>query len=101
MNREGSRGAVGEYIEELRKIAKETEKGIEEGLKALEKVSARMCSTLARETEDVREDAKRIARSVLEDVRRETPKLEKDFDEMLKKLRSRIRSIEEELDKRL
>ncbi len=99
-DRERVRKAAEKYAGELEKILKDVSRELDHAAIKLEQVGNKVYNNLPKEAKDAEKDLRRIANGMVDDVRRDLPKLQKNVDQLGKKLDKVLDDLQKTIQKK-
>ncbi len=99
-DRERVRKAAEKYAGELEKVLKDVSRELDHAAIKLEQVGNKVYNNLPKEAKDAEKDLRRIANGMVDDVRRDLPKLQKSVDQLGKKLDKVLDDLQKTIQKK-
>lgn len=98
--KERMRKAAQKYAGELEKVLNDVSRELDRASIKLEQVGGKVYESLPKEAKDAEKDLRRIAGGMVDDVRKDLPKLQKTVEQMVKKLDKTLDDMEKAIQKK-
>ncbi len=99
-DRERVRKVAEKYAGELDKVLKDITRELDQVAIKLDQVGNKVYDSLPKEAKDAEKDMRRIASGMVDDVRRDLPKLQKSVEVMGKKLDKALDDLQKAIQKK-
>jgi division protein CdvB (Snf7/Vps24/ESCRT-III family) len=98
--KERIRKVAEKYAGELDKVLKDVSRELDHAAIKLEQVGGRVYDNLPKEAKDAEKDLRRIAGSMIDDVRKDLPKLQKGVEQLGRKLDKALADLQKAAQKK-
>ncbi len=99
-DKERIRKAAEKYANELDKVLNDVSRELDRAAIKLEQVGGKVYESLPKEAKDAEKDLRRIANGMVDDIRKDLPKLQKSVEQMGRKLDKALEDLQKAAQKK-